>query len=204
MPRRPGDACQRQNRSLRAMQPSPYAVHKPSISLAIADPNARAPIVPPRSAVREAGSDSTVSTVEVGRHKDIETLGVAHEMGSGSIDQQVVQSDFRKVLRDGANGLQEQSIRHVEAVGLVDGRDLAASLHRELERAACDALAAVAREHLPAAFHDSAREGSKPTPASRRAWPTGSERVRWLVSRILRWHSPSATRCSRSSQTRWA
>ncbi|MNO97011.1 hypothetical protein D3C76_887040 [compost metagenome] len=81
--------------------------------------------------------------VEVGRDKNVEALRATYQVGSGGIDQQIVQRDLREVLRYIANAFQEQPVGHVEAVGLVNGGDFLATLHSQLECTAGDTLAAM-------------------------------------------------------------
>ena len=91
--------------------------------------------------------------IEVLGHQNVETLGVAHQVGGGCVDQQVVKLDFREFLGHVASAFQEQTVRHVEAVGLVNGCHLLAALHGQLERAAGDAVAAVAGDFAHGQCH---------------------------------------------------
>ena len=97
-------------------------------------------------AADEAGDEIGQDVAEqVHGDDDVEALGHEHQLHAGGIDDDVIALDVGELLGDLFADLQKQAIRHLEDVGLVDDRDLLATvLARVLEGVADDALRAVA------------------------------------------------------------
>ena len=74
-------------------------------------------------------------------------------MGHHGVDDEVVNLDFRKLLRHAPTFLDEHAVTDLKNVGLVHDAHMALSGHSEFERAARDALAANAG-NAPQGHHD--------------------------------------------------